>query len=79
MTREQIAKYFRYHAEIQDLSQAEIARRSGVHKDDVNKLFNGRGDTGRFVRDKVANVLGLVVSDVFIPDIVKGDEHHPEQ
>lgn len=67
MTAEELARYFRHHAEKQELSQAEISRRSGVHKDEVNKMFNGRPGPGSPSIQKVADVLGLVLSSHYIP------------
>lgn len=47
-----------------DLSQAEIARRVGVHKSYINHLFKGTKHNAR-IQEAIAREVGCEVADLF--------------
>jgi transcriptional regulator with XRE-family HTH domain len=67
MALEALAENVRILRKIADFSQAALAAAIGVDQTEISKIENGRGNPSVILAERLAEALGVPLSDLFVP------------
>ena len=64
-----IADYVRLTCELKEITQAELARRAGMHPSHLSEIVHGRRTIGAVVAKKLAKAIGISVSHLLEDEV----------